>query len=84
MPTGAEQRRQPLIAIEVSHALLTRSFCYWRACPALRCLRLRELVLDPVDYAGRPSFEATGAKRNRHCLTCFDLLWQDGADLRPR
>ena len=46
----------------------------------------RELVLDAelvaLDEAGRPAFEATGAKRSRHCLTCFDLLWQDGADLR--
>lgn len=46
----------------------------------------RELVLDAelvaLDEAGRPVFEATGAKRIRHCLTCFDLLWQDGADLR--
>jgi bifunctional non-homologous end joining protein LigD len=31
---------------------------------------------------GRPDFAATGTKRSRHCLTCFDLLWHDGADLR--
>ncbi len=33
---------------------------------------------------GRPAFWATGTKRSRHCLTCFDILWLDGEDLRAQ
>ena len=62
------------------------SYCAPAAVREVAAIGARELVLDAelvaLDEAGRPAFEATGAKRSRHCLTCFDLLWQDGADLR--
>jgi ATP-dependent DNA ligase len=47
----------------------------------------RTFVLDgeliAVAPDGRPSFEATGSARQRHCLCAFDLLWLMGEDLRP-
>src|SRR6478672_12690650 len=56
--------------------------------PAVMCevaaIGADDIIIDAelvaLDEAGRPAFEATGAKRSRHCLTCFDLLWQDGGD----
>jgi bifunctional non-homologous end joining protein LigD len=39
--------------------------------------------LIAVAQDGRPSFEATGLARQRHCLCAFDLLWLMGEDLRP-
>ena len=52
---------------------------------AVAAIGTREFVIDAelvaLDGVGRPVFAATGAKRSRHCVTCFDLLW-DGMDLR--
>ena len=38
--------------------------------------------LVALDESGRPAFWATGTKRSRHCLTCFDILWLNGENLR--
>jgi bifunctional non-homologous end joining protein LigD len=53
----------------------------------LALLPTRTFLLDgeliAVAQDGRPSFEATGSARHRHCLCAFDLLWLMGEDLRP-
>lgn len=38
--------------------------------------------LVALDESGRPAFWATGTKRRRHCLTCFDILWLNGENVR--